>query len=179
MGRGVEPEGERISSRLYWEQSLTQPHSPEIMTWAETKSWMLNQLHHLVAPRTLKYSQLSSTHCPQWISWLMRISMWPYLLLVTGLFSRLSVTKVTYNSNPRGHSTLLHLDLLILSHSCSFFYFQAPVTCWVNYRPAKGSWTPGMRYDQTLLLLSIYELASFKWESSPQTVLTLSPSLWN
>ena len=47
--RGAVEEGERISSRLptecgAWHGAWS--HDPEIMTWAEIKSWMLNRLSH-------------------------------------------------------------------------------------------------------------------------------------
>ena len=47
MGGGAEAEGERISSRLHAEygtQCGAQSNDPEVMTWAETKSVMLNWL---------------------------------------------------------------------------------------------------------------------------------------
>ena len=53
QGGGAEERLERISSRLSTEwgaQPGASSHNPEIMTWAKTKSQMLNQLSHLGAP---------------------------------------------------------------------------------------------------------------------------------
>ena len=50
---GTEEEGETVLSRLRIEHETgcgAQSHDPEIMTWAETKSQMLNQLCHPGTP---------------------------------------------------------------------------------------------------------------------------------
>lgn len=50
---GAEGEGERISSNLSAEQETQHrawSHNPEIRTWAETKNWSPNQLHHPGTP---------------------------------------------------------------------------------------------------------------------------------
>ena len=61
--RGTGDKGERISRRLCAEhgaQCGTWPHDPEIRTWAEIKSWTLNQLSHPGAP----HSSTSLVNCP-------------------------------------------------------------------------------------------------------------------
>ena len=51
----AEGEWERISNRFHAEHRAWHGvhfHNPEIVTWAETKSWMLNQLSHPGVPGT-------------------------------------------------------------------------------------------------------------------------------
>lgn len=55
----------------------------------------------------------SSTHHPQWITWLLRVSTWPCLLPVTGLFRPLTVSNSHITQSHIWHTTLLNLDLLI------------------------------------------------------------------
>ena len=53
VGRSRGKGRENISSRLYTEHGAQcgfQSHNPEIMTWAKTKSQLLNQISHPDAP---------------------------------------------------------------------------------------------------------------------------------
>ena len=57
-GAGAEIEGEfQAESLLSMEPDTgARSHNPEIMTWAETKSWMLNRLSHPGIPVIMKFN---------------------------------------------------------------------------------------------------------------------------